>query len=100
MGVLRELEQWRSNVVDVQGVMDEFLMLRNRSNLLRDEVRCSGNERIAPAGYRCPVTSHYSVCSIIMIMHHYCRHIITAVECPPCDNIDADVHCYHDLPRQ
>ncbi|XP_065183760.1 formin-like protein isoform X2 [Sycon ciliatum] len=38
VGVLRELEQWRSNVVDVQGVMDEFLMLRNRSNLLRDEV--------------------------------------------------------------
>lgn len=41
MGVLRELEQWRSNVVDVQGVMDEFLMLRNRSNLLRDEVSIS-----------------------------------------------------------
>ena len=38
VGVLRELEQWRANVVDVQGVMDEFLMLRNRSNLLRDEV--------------------------------------------------------------
>ncbi|XP_065846730.1 formin-like protein 3 [Oscarella lobularis] len=36
--VLRELADWRSQYIDVQAVMDEFVELRNRGSVLRDEV--------------------------------------------------------------
>eukprot|EP00118_Oscarella_pearsei_P004550 m.19705 g.19705 ORF g.19705 m.19705 type:complete len:1124 (+) comp27884_c0_seq2:125-3496(+) len=36
--VLHELDEWRNHFIDVQAVMDEFVELRNRGAVLRDEV--------------------------------------------------------------
>lgn len=36
--VLRELNEWRKEFVDVNAIMDEFVSLKSRATVLRDEV--------------------------------------------------------------
>jgi hypothetical protein len=40
--VLHELSEWRKEFIDVQAVMDEFVSLRSRATVLRDEIDLLG----------------------------------------------------------